>query len=245
MRKALKLSVVAAAISLISACGNAEQKAEQVKLVTETDKQSYALGASMGRYLKTNLEKNTEIGIDLSQEMIIGGIQDALGGKVQLEEEELKTVMAALESEVRKRRVAKQKELATEAKSKGEAFLAENAKKDGIVVTESGLQYEVLQGADGEKPAAADTVTVHYHGTLTDGTVFDSSVERGKTSSFALNQVIPGWTEGLQYMSKGSKYKFYIPSGLAYGERSAGKIPPNSTLVFEVELFDIKKADNG
>jgi FKBP-type peptidyl-prolyl cis-trans isomerase FkpA len=245
MRKALKLSVVAAAISLISACGNAEQKNEPVKLESDADKQSYALGASMGRYLKTNLDKNAEIGIELSQEMIIGGIQDALGGKVQLEDDELKTVMAALETEVRKRRTAKQKELATAAKASGEAFLTENAKKAGVVVTESGLQYEVITSAEGDKPAAEDTVTVHYHGTLTDGTVFDSSVERGQTTSFALNRVIPGWTEGLQYMSKGSKYKFYIPSNLAYGERSAGKIPPNSTLIFEVELFDIEKANKG
>jgi FKBP-type peptidyl-prolyl cis-trans isomerase FkpA len=245
MRKAIKLSIIAAAMSMVSACGNAEQKDQPVKLVTENDKQSYALGASMGLYLKENLSQNADIGINLSQDMIIGGIKEALGDKVQLDDEQLKTVMAALEQDVRTRRTEKQQELANAAKAAGESFLTENAKKEGITVTESGLQFEVLTAAEGDKPSAEDTVTVHYHGTLTDGTVFDSSVERGETASFPLNRVIPGWTEGLQYMSKGAKYKFYIPSELAYGERNAGKIPANSTLIFEVELFDIEKANNG
>ena len=236
MTKALKLSLVAAAISLISACGNAEQdttKIEKVEFTSETDKQSYALGASMGRYLKSNLDTNKDIGIELSDEIILSGIKDAMAGEPQLNEEEIKTIMQAMESQVRERRTA-------QAQEKGKAFLAENAKREGVVVTESGLQYEVLTAADGDKPAATDTVTVHYHGTLVDGTVFDSSVERGETISFALNRVIPGWTEGLQYMSKGSKYKFFIPSELAYGPRNAGKIPPHSTLIFEVELFDFE-----
>jgi FKBP-type peptidyl-prolyl cis-trans isomerase FklB len=126
-------------------------------------------------------------------------------------------------------------------KAEGEKFLAENALRDGVKVTESGLQYEVLKQGNGRKPTATDRVKVHYHGTLTNGTVFDSSVERGEPTSFGLNQVIAGWTEGLQLMPVGSKYRFYIPQELGYGERAAGQIPPYSTLIFEVELLDIEK----
>lgn len=123
----------------------------------------------------------------------------------------------------------------------GKKFLEENAKKDGIKVTDSGLQYEVIKEGDGEKPAATDEVTVHYHGTLIDGTVFDSSVDRGEPTSFPLNRVIPGWTEGVQLMPEGAKYRFFIPYDLAYGERATGdKIKPYSTLIFEVELLEIK-----
>lgn len=127
-----------------------------------------------------------------------------------------------------------------DTEAEGKRFLEENAKKDGIIVTESGLQYEVLKQGKGKKPAATDKVKVHYHGTLIDGTVFDSSVERGEPASFALNQVIAGWTEGLQLMPVGSKYRFYIPQELGYGSRAAGSIPPYSTLIFEVELLSIE-----
>jgi len=241
MRKAIKLSVIAAAISLISACGNAEQK--PVELKTDLDKQSYALGASMGRYLNDNLSKNAEIGIKLDQEKLLGGIKDALAEKVQLTEDEIKTVMMALEADVKQRRMDKQKELSSAAKAVGEKFLAENAKREGVTVTESGLQFEVLMAGEGEKPAATDQVTVHYHGTFLDGSVFDSSVDRGEPATFGLNQVIPGWTEGLQHMPVGSKFKFYIPYNLAYGENGRSSIPGYATLVFEVELLDIVKAN--
>ena len=126
-------------------------------------------------------------------------------------------------------------------KEDGEKFLTENALKEGVKVTESGLQYEVLKMGRGKKPAATDRVKVHYHGTLIDGTVFDSSVERGEPTSFGLNQVIAGWTEGLQLMPVGSKFRFYIPQELGYGSRNAGSIPPYSTLIFEVELLGIEK----
>ena len=126
-------------------------------------------------------------------------------------------------------------------KEDGEKFLAENALREGVKVTESGLQYEVIKMGRGKKPAATDRVKVHYHGTLIDGTVFDSSVERGEPTSFGLNQVITGWTEGLQLMPVGSKFRFYIPQELGYGSRNAGSIPPYSTLIFEVELLGIEK----
>jgi len=128
-----------------------------------------------------------------------------------------------------------------DTKAKGEQFLAENALKEGVKVTESGLQYEVLKMGKGKKPAATDRVKVHYHGTLIDGTVFDSSVERGEPIVFGLDQVIAGWTEGVQLMPVGSKFRFYIPQELGYGARNAGSIPPYSTLIFEVELLDIEK----
>lgn len=128
-----------------------------------------------------------------------------------------------------------------DTKEQGEKFLEENKLREGVIVTESGLQYEVLKMGKGKKPAATDRVKVHYHGTLTDGTVFDSSVERGEPIVFGLNQVIAGWTEGVQLMPVGSKFKFYIPQNLGYGERAAGSIPPYSTLIFEVELLDIEK----
>ena len=128
-----------------------------------------------------------------------------------------------------------------DTKEQGEKFLEENKLREGVIVTESGLQYEVLKMGKGKKPAATDRVKVHYHGTLTDGTVFDSSVERGEPIVFGLNQVIAGWTEGVQLMPVGSKFRFYIPQELGYGERAAGSIPPYSTLIFEVELLDIEK----
>ena len=126
-------------------------------------------------------------------------------------------------------------------KEDGEKFLAENALKEGVTTTESGLQYEVIKMGRGKKPAATDKVKVHYHGTLIDGTVFDSSVERGEPTSFGLNQVIKGWTEGLQLMPVGSKFRFYIPQELGYGAQAAGSIPPYSTLIFDVELLSIEK----
>jgi FKBP-type peptidyl-prolyl cis-trans isomerase FklB len=128
-----------------------------------------------------------------------------------------------------------------DSRAAGEAFLAENAKKDGVTTTSSGLQYEVIKMGKGKKPTAKNQVKVHYHGTLIDGTIFDSSVERGEPDIFPLAQVIPGWTEGLQLMPVGSKFKFYIPQQLGYGAQQAGQIPPYSTLIFEVELLGIEK----
>lgn len=133
------------------------------------------------------------------------------------------------------------KKAAAAAIEEGKAFLAENQNKEGVKTTASGLQYQVLQAGEGEEqthPGPKSQVTVHYHGTLLDGTVFDSSVDRGQTISFGLNQVIPGWTEGVQLMVVGEKTRFYIPSNLAYGNRAAGAIKPGSTLIFDVELFD-------
>jgi FKBP-type peptidyl-prolyl cis-trans isomerase len=163
---------------------------------------------------------------------------DAIKGSIALSIEELNEQFALINKEIEET----QKQLANAEKEAGVKFLQENKTKEGVVETKSGLQYKVVTMGDGAKPSATDTVKVHYHGTLIDGTVFDSSVQRGEAIEFPLNRVIKGWTEGLQLMPIGSKFIFYIPSELAYGEASPSPlIKPNSTLIFEVELLDIRK----
>ena len=193
------------------------------------DKISYELGLSMGQNLMSSgVEK-------LNYQDLAAGIEDVLTHaqpKITYQEAQqvLNTFFQELEAKV-----------AGAAKADGEKFLAENAKREGVKVTASGLQYEVLEPSLGQKPKATDTVRVHYEGTLIDGTVFDSSYKRGESISFPLNGVIKGWTEGLQLMSIGSKYKFFIPYQLAYGERGAGaSIPPYAALIFTVELLGIE-----
>lgn len=193
------------------------------------DKVSYALGLSMGIQMKSSGVEKLEYG-DLAK-----GIQDILEGKkpemdLEQAQEVLNKFFGELEAQSAKR-----------LQEEGARFLAENAKRPEVKVTPSGLQYEVLEPALGMKPTATSTVEVHYEGRLLDGTVFDSSYQRGQSISFALNQVIAGWTEGLQLMSVGAKYKFYIPYNLAYGAQGAGQsIPPYATLIFVVELLGIK-----
>ena len=193
------------------------------------DKISYAIGLSMGQNLMGSGVTSLEYA-DLA-----AGIKDVLEkNQPQISYQEAQQVLGKFFSEL-------EAKIAGEAKAAGEAFLAENAKREGVKVTESGLQYEVLEGTIGQKPKATDKVRVHYEGTLIDGTVFDSSYKRGESITFGLNQVIKGWTEGLQLMSIGSKYKLYLPYQLAYGERGAGaNIPPYAALIFTVELLGIE-----
>ena len=192
------------------------------------DKISYAIGLSMGQNLMGSGVTSLEYA-DLA-----AGIKDVLEkNQPQISYQEAQQVLGQFFSEL-------EAKIAGEAKAAGEAFLAENAKREGVKVTESGLQYEVLEATIGQKPKATDKVRVHYEGTLIDGTVFDSSYKRGESITFGLNQVIKGWTEGLQLMSIGSKYKLYLPYQLAYGERGAGaNIPPYAALIFTVELLGI------
>lgn len=193
------------------------------------DKISYAIGLSMGQNLMGSGVTSLEYA-DLA-----AGIKDVLEkNQPQISYQEAQHVLGKFFSEL-------EAKIAGEAKAAGEAFLAENAKREGVKVTESGLQYEVLEATIGQKPKATDKVRVHYEGTLIDGTVFDSSYKRGESITFGLNQVIKGWTEGLQLMSIGSKYKLYLPYQLAYGERGAGaNIPPYAALIFTVELLGIE-----
>ena len=193
------------------------------------DKISYAIGLSMGQNLMGSGVTSLEYA-DLA-----AGIKDVLEkNQPQISYQEAQQVLGKFFSEL-------EQKIAGEAKAAGEAFLAENAKREGVKVTESGLHYEVLEATIGQKPKATDKVRVHYEGTLIDGTVFDSSYKRGESITFGLNQVIKGWTEGLQLMSIGSKYKLYLPYQLAYGERGAGaNIPPYAALIFTVELLGIE-----
>jgi FKBP-type peptidyl-prolyl cis-trans isomerase FkpA len=241
MRLVTKMSLVAVAVMTLAAC---QKEAEQKPVTLDTDeaKQSYSLGVSVGRYLDSTLDEYSKMGLSLDSALILRGVQDAVADKTSLTDEEVQTMMAALEEQFREKQTAIVDAEAAQAIAAGKTYLEENAKKEGVKVTESGLQYEVLQAAEGAKPAATDTVKVHYTGTLVDGTKFDSSVDRGEAAQFPLNRVIPGWTEGVQLMNVGSKYKFTIPAELAYGERDMGVIKPNSVLVFEVELLEIVSA---
>ncbi|MFO1462061.1 MAG: FKBP-type peptidyl-prolyl cis-trans isomerase [Verrucomicrobiota bacterium] len=198
---------------------------------------SYALGADIGNNLKRQE-------IDVDPKLLAAGIADAINGKSALSTNQIREVMMEFRNQMMAKMQAKQDEESKKAQAAGEAFLAANAKKEGVKTTPSGLQYKVVKAGSGKTPTAADTVKVHYHGTLTDGTVFDSSVDRGEPVTFPVNGVIPGWTEALQLMKVGDKWQLVIPSKLAYGEQGAGeKIAPNSVLVFDVELLGIEGGD--
>lgn len=194
------------------------------------DKISYALGLSLGQNLMGSGVKS------LHYEDLAAGIKDVLEQqKPQISYQEAQSILGKFFQDL-------ENKIASEQKAAGEKFLAENKKRSEVKTTASGLQYEVLEGTIGQKPQASDTVRVHYEGSLIDGTVFDSSYKRGESITFGLNQVIKGWTEGLQLMSIGSKYKLYIPYQLGYGEQGAGgSIPPYATLIFTVELLGIEK----
>ncbi|MBV59870.1 FKBP-type peptidyl-prolyl cis-trans isomerase [Abyssibacter profundi] len=199
---------------------------------------SYAVGVDVARSLEQVADK-------VDPEAFSAGFAAAHGGgELAMSDEEMTAVKTSVSQSLQQAQQAETEAAAAEATAKGEAYRSENAEKDGVNVTDSGLQYEVLEEGDGPKPSAEDKVTVHYKGTLIDGTVFDSSYDRGNPATFPLNGVIPGWTEGVQLMAVGSKYRFVIPPELAYGQRGAGsRIGPNETLVFEVELLEIEGQD--
>lgn len=205
----------------------------QTALDTPEQRAGYGMGVNIGSTLASQGLLN-----DLDLDAMIAGIRDSVDGELQLSEED---IMAALQALQMKKQAEAQEAIAAQAQA-GRDFLAENGKRSEVTTTASGLQYEVISRGDDSapKPQATDGVNVHYHGTLIDGTVFDSSVERNEPISFNLNEVIPGWTEGLQLMGVGDKFRFFIPAELAYGESGAGPIPPNSTLIFEVELLGIE-----
>jgi len=181
-------------------------------------------------------------GVDVDTAILLRGLQDALAGsKPLLTDQEVQATMTALQGDLRKKQELQQQQLADTNKKEGDAFLAANKTKEGVVALPSGLQYKILQEGTGPKPAATDTVTVNYRGTLLDGTEFDSSYKRGQPTPVAVGRIIKGWTEALQLMPVGSKWQLFIPPDLAYGPRQAGPtIGPNSTLVFEVELLSIQ-----
>ena len=200
------------------------------------DKLSYALGIGIGSQLAGMGAKELNID-DFAQ-----AIKDVISGsELKVDNAEAQTLVQNFFQEQEAKQQAATAEAGKAAKAAGEAFLAENGKKEGVVTLPSGLQYQVLKEGNGKKPSATDQVVCHYEGTLIDGTVFDSSYQRNQPATFGLNQVIAGWTEGVQLMQEGAKYRFFIPYNLAYGERGAGaQIPPFAALVFDVELIEVK-----
>ncbi|MHB1306774.1 MAG: FKBP-type peptidyl-prolyl cis-trans isomerase [Limisphaerales bacterium] len=206
-------------------------------LTNDLDKASYVIGTDLGQRFRSQ-------GLELNADAFVRGFKDILsGGRSVLTEEESRAALQAFEVTMNAKRQLARQEATGKNLKEGEAFLAENAKKEGVKTTASGLQYKPISTGTGSKPKATDTVKVHYRGTLLDGTEFDSSYAGNEPITFQLNQVIPGWTEGVQLMPVGSKWQFFIPGRLAYGENGAGEtIGPNATLIFEVELLGIEGA---
>jgi FKBP-type peptidyl-prolyl cis-trans isomerase FklB len=210
----------------------AAAKPKPPALTTEKDKQSYAIGLNVGKSLHRD-------DIDIDPKIVLQGLQDAMaGGALLLTDDQIKTVMTDLQSQVRQKQEEKRLALAESNKKDGAAFLAANATKPGVVTLPSGLQYKILTPGTGPKPTAADSVICNYRGTLLDNTEFDSSYKRGP-ATFPVTGVIKGWTEALQLMPVGSKWQLFIPADLAYGDRGREPIQPNATLVFELELMSI------
>ncbi|MHB1025443.1 MAG: FKBP-type peptidyl-prolyl cis-trans isomerase [Desulfobacteria bacterium] len=226
---------LAMAMCGVVALSGAAFAADAPKLKGDKEKLSYSIGMDIGGNLKRG-------SVDVDPDLLVRGLKDSYGGgKTVLSEDEARNTIATYQ----KARTAKQAEakvkLSEKNKADGEKFLAENAKKKGVKSLPSGLQYMEITPGKGKSPKASDTVTVHYKGTLIDGTEFDSSYKRGQPATFPVSGVIPGWIEALQLMKEGAKWRLFIPSNLAYGERGAGRdIGPNATLIFEVELISVK-----
>lgn len=211
--------------------------AKSVEIKTQIDSISYFIGVDISNSFK-------QTGLDINFDVLSAALKDGYEGKDKFDQETKQRVQKILMEIVSEKRTAQMKAQSDQNSTAGKKFLEENKKKPGVKTTASGLQYEVIKEGNGPKPKATDNVKVHYTGTTIDGKTFDSSVDRGEPVEFPLNGVIRGWTEGVQLMTVGSKYKFYIPAELAYGEQGAGQaIPPGATLIFEVELIDIVKAD--
>lgn len=222
------LSLAAAAVFFLGNVALAQD------LESEQGKAGYSIGVNIGMNLVNQMPMD-----DLDADSLVAGVRDALSGELQMSEEE---IMASIQVFS----IAQQEKMSAEVEASSQAgveFLVSNGERAEVTSTASGLQYEVLEqgAAGGSMPSETDTVTVHYHGTLIDGTVFDSSVERGQPASFPLNGVIAGWTEGVQLMKVGDKFRFFIPPELAYGANGAGAlIGPNATLIFDVELLEVQ-----
>lgn len=228
----LRLIAVLGMMLLVSQV-NAE---ENLVLKNQKDKVSYIIGMDIGK----NFMKQS---VDIDPDILMKGLKDALSGrKPLLTDQEARETMTVFQKEMMAKQEVLAKKLGEKNKKEGEAFLAENKKKEGVKTLPSGLQYRVIKEGTGRKPKATDKVLTHYLGTLIDGTEFDSSYKRGTPTSFKVNEIIPGWTEALQLMKEEAKWQLFIPSNLAYAERGAGHdIGPNATLIFEVELISIQE----
>ncbi len=224
-------------IVLLAASSALTVSALAADLSTDDQKIAYAIGSQIGNSLKNNVNGP----IQLDESIVFEAISDVLAAKKpQLSQEEMNTVMQAFAKKAGEHAQKKAAEAASKNQAEASKLLAENKAKDGVKVTDSGLQYRVITEGSGKKPTATDTVKVHYKGTLADGSTFDSSYDRGQPAEFPLNAVIKGWTEGLQLMSEGAKYELVIPAELAYGAQGPGNIGPDRALIFEVELLEVK-----
>ena len=230
----MKKSILSFAIAgLLAGSVMSTAVAADPALDTRDQKISYGMGLILGERMKDDLP-------DLQSEQFLQGIRHGLAdADKRMSRDEIQTVMMEYQQHMQQEQMAQMERLAQANREAGEAFLAENGKRDGVTTTASGLQYEVLTQGKGKKPSAADQVKVHYTGELLSGEVFDSSRQRGEPVTFGLNQVIPGWTEGLQLMSEGTRARLYIPSDLAYGPGGSRAIGPNETLIFDVELLEV------
>jgi len=229
-------AIAAVAISLAACSGGGSSLSPKANLTTKADSTSYAIGVNIGSSFKAQ-----ELDIDMSA--FSAGLLDAMNedtSAVKLTEAELEGVFARLQEEMYEKQMAKMADMQRENLTAGDAFFAENATKEGVITTASGLQYKIITQGTGNKPTAESEVVVHYRGRFLDGTEFDSSFNRGEPAVFQVGIVIDGWIEGLQLMNVGSKYEFYVPSELGYGEQGNQVIPPNSALIFEVELIEIR-----
>lgn len=256
-----KTAIVLALAGALAACDSGDnKKAGEKKEATEVsktaefsdmyEKAAYSMGVNFSTQMSKNFDSLKEYDVQIDKKLVVQGMRDGFEGKAKFNDEEVQANIETFQAELNEKMQARQAELAAEAKEeaqenlkKGQDFQAEYAKKEGVTTTESGLMYRVIEdvsSAEGdENPTAEDAVRVHYRGTFIDGKEFDSSYKRKKPIDFNLGGVIPGWTEGLQYMTPGDKYEFVIPSDLAYGENDRGSIPGNSTLIFDVELLAI------
>jgi FKBP-type peptidyl-prolyl cis-trans isomerase FklB len=224
--------------------GTAAKSVAAPALTTRKQKFSYALGMNIGAGLGANLKKQS---VDVDPALISQGLKDAMAGsKTRLTQEEAQAVLTDVQNDVRKQQQEKAQQAGAANKTEGDAFLAANKSKEGVVTLPSGLQYKILTAGTGPKPTASDSVKCNYRGTLINGTEFDSSYKRGQPATFAVGQVIKAWTEALQLMPVGSKWQLFVPASLAYGERGAGaEIGPDATLIFEVELLSIEDKAKG
>lgn len=230
-----RLFAVCIAAGLLGCQAQEKPEFVEVNLEDKRHKLSYAMGLNLSDQLKNQ----QAMAIDL--DVFVQGFKDGYSGESPLlSSDEAIKILIEIEQEQRAQQMARANKMAAENKKAGEVFLAENMKKEGVITLDSGLQYKVIKAGGGPKPKKTDSVVCHYRGTLLDGTEFDSSYSRGEPAQFRVDQLIPGWTEALQLMPAGSKWELYIPSYLAYGARQAGQISPNSTLIFELELLEIK-----
>ncbi|MDT8443515.1 MAG: FKBP-type peptidyl-prolyl cis-trans isomerase [Desulfuromonadales bacterium] len=232
-------SIMLLLVSLVGCAAEEAKIAPELKLDTPKSRISYTIGVNIGKDFKTQK-------MDIDADILLLGLKDSMDGKeLRLTDEEMTSAIESFQEEMQAKITAEMEAMVVKNKAEGEAFLAENAKKEGVVVTDSGLQYKVLEPGEGDAPEATDVVTVHYRGTLIDGTQFDSSYDRGQPATFPVGGVIAGWTEALQLMKPGATWQLVIPAELAYGERGAGQvIGPNATLLFDVELISVEKGAN-